>query len=77
MSSRSKQDFPDELHQSSKDEKKKKGSDKSVEKIERISSRRQPTPPEEKMKRGRGLIVFLFLMTVLLSYIFSLLRDLR
>lgn len=47
------------------------------EKIEKKPTRRMVLPPEEKMKRGRGLVVFLFLVSVLASYLFSLIKDSR
>lgn len=47
------------------------------EKTEKKIVRRIAPPPEEKMKRGRGLVVFLFLFSVIASYIFSLIKDSR
>lgn len=48
-----------------------------VQEKEKAPARRILPPPEEKMKRGRGLIVLLFIVSVLASYIFSLMKSSR
>ena len=55
-------------------EKKDSKTDKKEVKVEKAPSRRILPPPEEKMKRGRGLVVLLFVVSIVISYVFSLMN---